>query len=140
MLLPDRAVRVGEPPWTWAAEVQYSQAVRVGDLVFASGQGGFSPEGDVVPGGFETQLRQAFDNLEAALQTCGASLESVARMNVYVIDPADYAIFKRVRSDMLQAPYPASTAVCVAALLVDGMLVELDAVATAGGQRQQAHL
>jgi 2-iminobutanoate/2-iminopropanoate deaminase len=122
-------------PFSWAADLHYSQAVAAGDLIFTAGQGGFGADGSVVDGGFEPQLRQTFANLRQALENDGATLDSVAKLTVYLLDASDYETFKRVRSDLFSAPYPASTAICVAALLVAGMRVEIDAVAVRGERR-----
>ena len=100
-----------DPPFPWAEGLAYSQAIRVDNLVFTAGQGGFDESGEIVGGGVEAQIRQAFQNLAAALASQGASLASVAKLTVYLVDGEDYEIFKRVREDMFSAPYPASTAV-----------------------------
>ena len=126
---------VGRAPFAWAEGLQYSQAVTAGDLVFTAGQGGFGDDGEVVEGGFEAQLRRTFANLDAALGSLGASLATVVKLTVYLVDKGDYETFKRVRAEVLTAPWPASTAVVVRELLVDGMLVELDAVAVVGSSR-----
>jgi 2-iminobutanoate/2-iminopropanoate deaminase len=126
---------VGRPPFGWAEGLQYSQAVTAGDLVFSSGQGGFGDDGEVVEGGFEAQLRRTFANLDASLGSLGASLATIVKLTVYLVDRGDYETFKRVRAEVLTAPWPASTAVVVRELLVDGMLVEIDAVAVVGSSR-----
>ncbi len=128
---------VGRPPFAWAEGLQYSQSVAAGDLVFTSGQGGFDADGNIVDGGFEAQCRQAFANLEAALAVHGASLATIVKLTTYVVDVADYAVFKRVRADLFRAPFPASTAVA-STLLIEGMLVEIDAVAVKGSPRTPA--
>jgi 2-iminobutanoate/2-iminopropanoate deaminase len=125
---------VGRAPFPWAEGLKYSQSVAAGDLVFTAGQGGFGADGNVVAGGFEAQCRQAFANLEAALGVHGASLDTIVKLTIYVVHPDDYEIFKSVRAEIMQPPYPAGTAVS-SALLVDGMLVELDAVAVRGSAR-----
>jgi enamine deaminase RidA (YjgF/YER057c/UK114 family) len=114
---------VGRPPFAWAEGLQYSQAVTFGD------------DGEVVEGGFEAQLRRTFANVDAALGSLGASLATIAKLTVYLVDKGDYETFKRVRAELLTAPWPASTAVVVRELLVDGMLVEIDAVAVVGSSR-----
>jgi 2-iminobutanoate/2-iminopropanoate deaminase len=130
---------VGRPPFSWAEGLHYSQSIAVGGrLVLTAGQGGFDEAGEVVAGGFEAQLRQTFANLDAVLGSQGASLKTVARLTVYLVNAGDYDSFKRVRSEVLTAPFPASTAVVVAALLIPGMLVEIDAVAAVGIERQTA--
>jgi 2-iminobutanoate/2-iminopropanoate deaminase len=118
---------------TWAAGYHFSQSVADGDLVVASGQGGFRDDGSLVEG-FEGQLRQALANLDAVLEAQGASLASVLRLTTYLADAADYATFKAVRAELLTAPYPASTAVVVG-FVFPGMRVEVDAIASRRGPR-----
>lgn len=127
-----------DPALDWVSGLGYSQVVRAGNLVFSAGQGGFGPDGSVVDGGFEPQLRQAFANLAAALQASGASLGSVCKLTVYLVDRSDYAIFDRVRRQFFEPPYPASTGVVAGGLLVDGMLVEIDAIALVGPERRSS--
>jgi 2-iminobutanoate/2-iminopropanoate deaminase len=132
----DRTVPVtGDPDLGWVDGLGYSQAVRTGDLVFSAGQGGFGADGNVVDGGFEAQLRQAFANVEAAIAVHGASLASIAKLTVYLVDTADYKAFDRVRREVFTAPFPASTAIRAGGLLVEGMLVEIDTVAVVGAER-----
>lgn len=133
MSLPIEAL---QGPWTWATSVQYSQAVRVGDMVFTGGIGGFDPDGNLVPGGFEAQVRQTMTNLAQVLEAFGTSLANVASMTVFVQHPADYELFKGIRPDYLEFPYPASTAVGAGQLLVEGMLFEMNAIAVMDGERQ----
>jgi 2-iminobutanoate/2-iminopropanoate deaminase len=123
--------QIPDPPVAWAAGMPYSQAVRVGDLVFTSGQGGFDADGELVEG-TEAQLRLAIANLGASLEAAGASLGSLVKITLYLVDPADLEVWRRVRADLLSPPWPATTAVS-AALLFDGMRCEIDAVAVAGG-------
>jgi 2-iminobutanoate/2-iminopropanoate deaminase len=121
----------------WSASYRYSQSVAEGDLVVASGQAGFRPDG-TMPDGFEAQFRQALANLDAVLAAQGASLDSVLRLTTYLADAADYAAFKAVRDETLQAPYPASTAVVVG-FVFPGMLVEVEAIASRRGPRTGGH-
>lgn len=122
---------IPDPPFAWAEGAPYSQAVRVGDLVFTSGQGGFDAEGTLVDG-IEAQLRLALSNLDASLRAAGAGLGSLVKITVYLTDPAFLDTWRAVRADVLSAPFPATTAVSTA-LLFDGMLCEIDAVAVATG-------
>jgi 2-iminobutanoate/2-iminopropanoate deaminase len=123
----------------WTRDLQYSQTVRTGDLVFTAGQGGFDADGELVSGGFEPQLRQTLANLSDVLRVQGADLDTVVKLTVYLVDVADYDTFRSLRSTFLSPPYPASTAVAVKELLVEGMRVEIDAVAVAGLRRQALH-
>jgi 2-iminobutanoate/2-iminopropanoate deaminase len=120
----------------WTETLQYSQTVRTGDLVFSAGQGGFDATGELVTGGFDAQLRQTFANLDDVLRRQGAGLDTIVKLTVYLTDAADYDVFKRLRPDLLTAPFPASTAVVVKQLLADGMCVEIDAVAVVGRARR----
>lgn len=122
---------IPDPPFAWAEGMPYSQAVRVGDLVFTSGQGGFGADGELVEGGTEAQLRQAIANLAASLEAAGASLGSLVKITLYLVDPADLEVWRRVRLELLSPPFPATTAVSTA-LLFDGMRCEIEAVAVAG--------
>lgn len=118
------------PPFAWAEGAPYSQAVRVGDLVFTSGQGGFGADGELVEG-IEAQLRLALANLDASLRAAGASLDSLIKITLYLADPTHLDVWRTVRAETLSPPFPATTAVS-AALLFDGMLCEIDAVAVVG--------
>lgn len=132
---PTPRTAVGAP---WTANLQYSQTVRTGDLVFSAGQGGFGDDGELVGPDFGAQLRQTFANVDAVLRQQDAGLHSVVKLTVYLVDPSDYDEFKRLRPEFLEPPYPASTAVVVKELLADGMRIEIDAVAVAGAPRREA--
>lgn len=119
----------------WAEKLHASQSVRAGDLVFASGQAGFMPDGTPAGDDAESQCRQAFINLDDVLKAQGASLDSIVRLSAFLADVADFPAYKRVRDEVLKAPYPASTVV-VAGFVLPGMLVEIEAVAAAGGARE----
>ncbi|MGI9186523.1 MAG: RidA family protein [Gaiellales bacterium] len=121
---------IPESPFAWAEGAPYSQAVRVGDLIFTSGQGGFDADGYLVDG-VEAQLRLALANLDGSLRAAGSSLGSLVKITVYLADPADLDVWRRVRAETLSPPFPATTAVSTA-LLFDGMLCEIDAVAVVG--------
>jgi 2-iminobutanoate/2-iminopropanoate deaminase len=116
-------------PFPWAADYQYSQSVLTeGALVFTAGQGGFGADGAVVRDDAEAQIRQAFANVDLALQAGGASLDTIVKMTVYLADAGLYDAFKKVRGELFSPPYPASTALVAGGFLFDGMLVEIDAV------------
>src|SRR6476661_3458654 len=74
-------------PFPWAAEYQYAQSLLTdGELVFTAGQGGFGDDGTVVSDDPEAQIRQAFANVNLALQAGGASLETIVKMTVFLSD------------------------------------------------------
>jgi 2-iminobutanoate/2-iminopropanoate deaminase len=117
----------------WARGFDFASSVRVDDLLVVSGQTGHRSDG-TLPEDFEVQLRQAFVNLDDVLRAQGGSLDTIVRLTTYFARTEDYAVFKRVRPEVLKAPFPASTGV-VAGLLFPGMLVELEAIAVRGEAR-----
>ncbi|MFW0795909.1 RidA family protein [Gordonia sp. CPCC 205515] len=134
MTTVENAIETRPAPFTWAQTAQYSQGTRSGDLVFTSGQAGYDDSGNLVEGGFEAQARQVLTNIKAVLEQHGASLDSVVKLTAYLGDRNDFDAFKKVRGEFFSSPWPAVTAV-QNSFLVDGMLVEMDAIATVGGRR-----
>jgi 2-iminobutanoate/2-iminopropanoate deaminase len=126
-------VETRRAPFTWAQSAQYSQGAKAGDLVFTSGQAGYDDAGNL-PDGFEAQARQVLHNIEAVLTQHGASLSSVVKLTAYLGNKGDFEAFKKIRSEFFSSPWPAVTAV-QNNFLVEGMLVEMDAIAVAGGHR-----
>ena len=111
-----------------AAIGPYSQAVKVGDIVYLSGQIPLDPETmQIVDGGFVEQAKQVLKNLDAVAQASGGSLNDAVKLTVYVTDLADFAQLNDIMADVLTQPYPARAAVQVAAL-PKGAFVEIDAV------------
>jgi 2-iminobutanoate/2-iminopropanoate deaminase len=129
--------RAGANPLEFTREYEYSQVmVADGPMLFVSGQGGFGDDGAVVDANdFEAQLRRAYANLANLLEANGGSLATVVRMTVYLARASDYDAFKRVRHEVFDPPYPASTAIVAGGFLFDGMLVEVDAIARIGEPR-----
>lgn len=117
-----------------AAIGPYSQAMKVGDLVFTSGQIPLKPvSGELVTGPVEDQTRQALENLKAVLEASGTSLKNVIKTTVFIKDMKDFAVINRVYGEYFTAPYPARSCVEVAALPRD-VKIEIEAVAYAGGR------
>jgi reactive intermediate/imine deaminase len=111
-----------------AAIGPYSQAVRVGDTVYLSGQIPLDPAtGLLVEGDISAQARRAFDNLRAVCTAAGGSLKQVARLGLYLTDLGDFAAVNAVMADYFQAPYPARSTIEVAGL-PRGAAFEVDAV------------
>ena len=107
----------------------YSAAVKAGNLVFTAGQLGINPEsGEFVPGGIETETRQALKNLSAVLEAAGASLANVVKTTVFLRDIGDFGAMNAVYAEFFTADYPARSAVQVARLPKDAA-VEIEAVA-----------
>ncbi|HZH42787.1 MAG TPA: RidA family protein [Lysobacter sp.] len=111
-----------------AAIGPYSQAVRVGDTVYLSGQIALDPAtGLLVEGDVAQQARRAFANLRAVCEAAGGSLDRVVRLGLYLTDMDDFAAVNAVMGDLFRAPFPARSTVAVAAL-PRGARFEVDAV------------
>ena len=107
----------------------YSQAVRVGEWLFLSGQIGLDPaSGELVSGGVLAEATRVLQNLHAVLAAAGASLDDVARTTIYLVDLTDFGPVNEVYARFFRAPFPARATVGVAAL-PRGARVEIDAVA-----------
>jgi 2-iminobutanoate/2-iminopropanoate deaminase len=111
------------------ARVPLSQAIKVGDWVFASGQLGMSPNtGRLVGGGIEAETRQVCENLKAVLEAGGASMDSVAKVTIYMADLRELAAMNGIFSSYFPVDPPARTTF-EAAGLVGGARVEIEAIA-----------
>lgn len=107
----------------------FSPAVHAGEVVYLSGQVAQDPAtGRLIDGDAAAQTEQIFANLEAVLGAAGKTLADVVRVGVYLTDMADYPAMNAVYGRRFAAPYPARTAVAVAALPL-GATVEIDLVA-----------
>ena len=110
----------------------YSQAVRVGDTLYLSGQIPLVPGTmELVDGDMEAQIRRVFENLKAVAAAAGGGLSDTVKLNVFLTDLGDFALVNRVMADFFSEPYPARAAVGVAAL-PRGAKVEMDAVMVLG--------
>ena len=110
--------------------LQFSQAVRVGDMVWVSGQVGFGADG--IPESAADQARVAFENLAFVLAEAGASLDDIVDLTTYHVSMDDFGAFMAVKSEFIAAPFPAWTAVGVSGLAEPSLLVEIKAVAVVG--------
>lgn len=100
-----------------AAIGPYSQAVRVGNTLWVSGQIPLDPRSkEMVTGNIEVQARRVFDNLLAIVTAAGATFDNVVKANVYLTDLGHFAVVNAVMADYFREPYPARAAVGVAAL------------------------
>lgn len=105
----------------------YSQAVKVGETVYLSGQIGLDPASMQLVEGIGPQLHRVFSNLKAVAEASGGSLADVVKLNVYLIDLANFALVNTIMAEYFQQPYPSRAAVGVASL-PRGALVEADGV------------
>ncbi|MEO8673593.1 MAG: RidA family protein [Tahibacter sp.] len=111
----------------------YSQAVRVGNAIYTSGQIPLDPaSGTLITGDIATQTRRVFDNLKAVCNAAGATFADVARVGIYLTDLADFAAVNAVMAEYFRAPYPARSTIGVAAL-PKGAQVEIDFVLVLAG-------
>ena len=111
-----------------AAIGTYSQAVKVGDFVFISGQIPLVPATmELVAGDFAARARQVFDNLKAIAEASGSSLEQAAKLTIFLTDLDNFATVNEVMAEYCNEPYPARAAVQVAAL-PRGVDIEADAI------------
>jgi reactive intermediate/imine deaminase len=106
----------------------YSQAVRVGDTVYVSGQIPLDPvSGALVSGDIEAEIRRVFDNLKAIAQAAGGSLASVVKLSVFLTDLSHFTKVNEIMAGYFSEPYPARAAIGVAAL-PRGARVEVECV------------
>ena len=111
-----------------AAIGPYSQAIRVGQTVYLSGQIALDPTtGQLVAGDVEAQARRAFANLQAVAEAAGGGLEHCVKLTLFLTDLTHFAAVNAVMQSFFQAPYPARSTVGVAAL-PRGALFEVEAV------------
>jgi 2-iminobutanoate/2-iminopropanoate deaminase len=108
----------------------YTDAVRWADLLFVSGCAAIGADGEVVaPGDVAAQARVVHEYLGAALQAAGTDFAHVLKVTVYLLDVGDRAAVNEVRREFFGAALPASTLVEVSALVLPGLLVEVEAIA-----------
>jgi 2-iminobutanoate/2-iminopropanoate deaminase len=121
---PQPVVAEGMPP----ALGPYSQAVRLGDLLFVSGQAGLDPEtGAAVAGGFPSEARQAFANLARVLEASGSSLGRVAKLTVFMARADDFPALNELFAELFPSSPPARSVPIVK--LPRGLLISIEAIA-----------
>ena len=106
----------------------YSQAVKVDNTVYLSGQIPLVPETmEIVEGGISTEIHRVFENLRAVCQAAGGDLKDIVKLNIFLTDLANFPTVNEVMAEFFSEPYPARAAIGVAAL-PKGVGVEMDAV------------
>ena len=109
----------------------FSQAVEVGGFLYFSGQVAQDPAtGKVVEGGIVAETERVFQNLSAVLRAAGKSFDDVVRAGVYLTSMSDYVALNGIYARYFRPPFPARTAIAVAALPL-GACVEIDLVVKA---------
>ena len=109
-----------------AAIGPYSQAIRVGDMVYMSGQIPLDPKTMQIVDGIEAQTHQVFRNLRAVAGAADATLNDIVKLSILLVDLADFAKFNEIMATYFEAPYPARATFQVAAL-PRGARIEVDA-------------
>jgi len=106
----------------------YSQAIKVGQTVYLSGQIPLVPETmALIEGDISDQVRQVFENLKAVAEGAGGNLSDVVKLNVFLTDMSHFPIVNEMMGRYFQEPYPARAAIGVAAL-PKAANVEMDAI------------
>lgn len=116
-----------QTPGAPAAIGTYSQAVKVGNTVYLSGQIGLNPISMTMVDGIEAQVHRVFTNLKAVTEASGGSLNDIVKLNVFLTDLSHFALLNTIMAEYFTAPYPARAAVGVASLPRNA-LVEADGV------------
>jgi reactive intermediate/imine deaminase len=115
------------------ATLPFSEAVRVGDTLYLSGQIGIEPATmKVVPGGIEAESRQALANIRTSLEAHGYSLRDVVKCTVMLADIGEWAAFNEVYKTFFSPPYPARSALGANGLAL-GARVEVECIAARSG-------
>ena len=132
--------QVIQSPDAPAAIGPYSQAIRVGDILFMSGQIPLEPKTMQIVDGIEAQAHQVFRNLRAVAGAANATLDDIVKLAILLVDLADFAKVNEIMATYFTAPYPARATYQVVAL-PRGSRIEVDATlaipaAGAGGTRK----
>jgi 2-iminobutanoate/2-iminopropanoate deaminase len=112
-----------------AAIGPYSQAIKVGNTLYCSGQIGLLPSsGQLIAGGFAAQVEQAFSNLKGVLQAAGGDMDHCVKLTLFLTDLSQFAVVNDLMAKNFSQPYPARSTVGVASL-PRGAEFEVEAVA-----------
>ena len=122
--MPKKIISTKKAP---AAIGSYSQALKVDNIVYVSGQLPLMPETmSVVSGEFSDQLRQIFNNLMAISEEAGGTLDDIVKLNVYLTDLENFSLLNKLMSEYFKEPFPARAVIGVLEL-PKGVQIEIDA-------------
>ncbi len=113
-----------------AAIGPYSQAIKVGNMVYTSGQIPLTPEGELIKGDIHEQTRQILVNLQNVLEEAGSSLQHIVKTTIYLTDMDDFLAVNTVYGEFFAGSFPARSTVAVKTL-PKNVDIEIDAVAIA---------
>lgn len=106
----------------------YSQAIKVGNVVYLSGQIPLVPETmEISDGDFAVQVRLVFDNLSAVAEAAGGNLQDIVKLNIFLTDLSHFGTVNEIMAEYFEQPYPARAAIGVASL-PKAVPVEMDGV------------
>lgn len=107
----------------------YSQAVRVGEMVFISGQIALEPPygKNIIEGEFRDQVCRVFDNLQGVAEAAGGKLDDIVKLNIYLTDLSHFSLVNEIMARYFNPPYPARAVLGVASL-PKGAAIEMDAI------------
>jgi 2-iminobutanoate/2-iminopropanoate deaminase len=106
----------------------YSQAIKLGNLLFVSGQLGLDFTGNFTAADISSQTHQALENIKVILEAAGLQMADVVKTTIYLVDLKDFATVNNIYGEYFQAPFPARACVQVAQLPKEA-LVEIEAIA-----------
>ncbi len=108
----------------------YSDAVRAGNTIYVSGQASLDAKGNLVgPSDVVAQTRQTLENMKTVLAAAGATLDDVVKVTVYLANRDDRPKVNEVRKEYFKANRPASTLIEISRFAIEGMLIEIEAIA-----------
>ncbi|TPQ44100.1 RidA family protein [Cupriavidus pinatubonensis] len=115
------------------AGLPFSEAVRIGNVVYLSGQMGIVPGSTrLVPGGIREEAKQALMNIRTTLEAHGLTMRDVAKCTIMLADISEWQVFNEVYKGFFEPPYPVRSALGANGLAL-GARVEIECLATAGG-------
>lgn len=107
----------------------YSQAIKVGNTVYISGQIAIDPKtGDIVEGGFKNQVKQVLTNISEIVKAAGGTIDDIDKLTVYLTDISNFADLNSAMVDVFNKPYPARSVVEIKSLPRKDAMLEIDAV------------
>ncbi|MBU2983684.1 RidA family protein [Lentibacter algarum] len=125
-----------DPGWGWTKKFNFHAGWKMGDTVQLSGLVAFDESGNVVgKNDAYAQSIQIFQNIKAALESAGSSLDEVVKITTYLTSMDDYKEYSRARSEIFPDGVPASSTVGISALATPDLIVEIEAMAVVGSSQ-----
>ena len=117
-----------------AAIGPYSQAVKVGGMLYSSGQIALTPEGVMIENNIKLQTRQIFKNIRAILEDNGATMDNIIKINIFLTDMSDFGIVNVIMAEEFGEHKPVRSTIEVSALPKNAM-IEMDIIAEVSDYR-----